>query len=87
MELNVTAELAQAADHNHHELYVVSKILDARYNENEMFHELFVAWRGSPVGEATWEPYSVMAVNVLEMVAMFVEYHDGTDMVRKMRCL
>jgi hypothetical protein len=24
---------------------------------------------------------------VLEMVAMFVEYHDGTDMVRKMRCL
>jgi hypothetical protein len=31
-ELNVTAELAQAADHNDHQLYVVSKILDARYN-------------------------------------------------------
>jgi hypothetical protein len=31
-ELNVTAELAQAAEHNDHQLYVVSKILDARYN-------------------------------------------------------
>jgi hypothetical protein len=33
MELNVTAELAQAAEHNDHQLYVVSKILDACYNE------------------------------------------------------
>jgi hypothetical protein len=32
-EFNVTAELAQAAEHNYHRLYVVSKILDARYNE------------------------------------------------------
>jgi hypothetical protein len=32
----------------------VSKILDARYNEQEMFHELLVAWRGFPVVEATW---------------------------------
>jgi hypothetical protein len=31
-ELNVTAELAQAAEHSDHQLYVVSKILDARYN-------------------------------------------------------
>jgi hypothetical protein len=52
-ELNVTAELAQAAEHNDHQLDVVSKILDARYNEQEMFHELLVAWRGFPVGEAT----------------------------------
>jgi hypothetical protein len=36
-DLNVTAELAQAAEHNDHQLYVVSKILDARYNEQEMF--------------------------------------------------
>jgi hypothetical protein len=52
-ELNVTAELAQAAEHNDHQLYVVSTILDARYNEQEMFPEFFVAWRGFPVGEAT----------------------------------
>jgi hypothetical protein len=32
-ELKVTAELAQAAEHNDHQLYVVSKILDARYNK------------------------------------------------------
>jgi hypothetical protein len=32
-KLNVTAELAQAAEHNDHQLYVVSKILDASYNE------------------------------------------------------
>jgi hypothetical protein len=49
-ELNVTAELDQAAEHNDHQLYAVSKILDARYNEQEMFHELLVAWRGFPVG-------------------------------------
>jgi hypothetical protein len=48
-ELNVSAELAQAAEHNDHPLYVVSKKLDARYNEQEMFHELSVAWRGFPV--------------------------------------
>jgi hypothetical protein len=52
-ELNVTAKLAQAAEHNDHQLYVVSMILDARYNEQEIFHELLVAWRGFPVGEAT----------------------------------
>jgi hypothetical protein len=39
----VSAELVQAAEHNDHQLYVVSKILDARYNEQEMFHELLVA--------------------------------------------
>jgi hypothetical protein len=31
-ELRVTAELAQAAEHNDHQLYVVWKILDARFN-------------------------------------------------------
>jgi Chromo (CHRromatin Organisation MOdifier) domain len=86
-ELNVTAELAQAAEHNDHKLYVVSKILDARYNEQEMFHELLVAWRGFPVGEATWEPYSVMAVNVSDMVAKFMESHEDIDAVREMRSL
>jgi hypothetical protein len=30
-ESNVTAELAQAAEHNYHQLYVVLKILDARF--------------------------------------------------------
>jgi hypothetical protein len=79
-ELNVTAELAQAAEHNYHELYVVSKTLDARYNEQDMFHVL-VAWRGFPVGEATWEPYLVMAVDVPEMVTKFTESHDDPDMV------
>jgi hypothetical protein len=52
-ELNVTAELAQAAEHNDHQLYVASEILDARYNELEMFHELLVAWRVVSVVEVT----------------------------------
>jgi hypothetical protein len=65
----------------------VSKILDARYNEQEMLYELLVAWRGFPVGEATWEMYSVMAVDVSEMVAKFMESHDDTDMMCKMRSL
>jgi Chromo (CHRromatin Organisation MOdifier) domain len=82
-----TAELTQAAEHNDHKLYVVSKILDARYNEQEMFHELLVAWRGFPVGEATWEPYSVMAVDVPDMVAKFMESHEDIDAVREMRSL
>jgi hypothetical protein len=86
-ELNVTAELAQAAEHNDHQLYVVSKILDARYNEQEMFHELLVAWRGFPVREATLEPYSVMAVDVPDMVAKFMESHEDIYTVRKMRSL
>jgi hypothetical protein len=52
-ELNIIAELAQAAELNYHQLYVVSKILGVRCNEQEMFHELLVARRGFPVGEAT----------------------------------
>jgi Chromo (CHRromatin Organisation MOdifier) domain len=86
-ELNVTAELAQAAKHNDHKLYVVSKIVDARYNEQEMVHKLLVAWRGSPVVEATWEPYSVMAVDVPDIVAKFMESHEDIDAVREMRYL
>jgi hypothetical protein len=86
-ELNVPAELAQAAEHNDHQLYVVSKILDARYNEQEIFHVLLVAWRGFSVGEATWEPYSVMAVDVPDMVAKFMESHEDMDAVREMRSL
>jgi mannosyltransferase OCH1-like enzyme len=81
-ELNVTAELDQAAEHNDHELYVVSKIIDARYNEQEMFHELLVAWPGFPVGEATWEPYSVMAVGVPEMVVKLKESQVDTVLMR-----
>jgi proteasome assembly chaperone (PAC2) family protein len=84
-DLNVTAELAQASEHNYNQLYIVSKILDAHYNEQGMFNELLVALRGFPVGEVTWEPYSVMAVDVPEMVAKFMESHFDTDMVRKMR--
>jgi Chromo (CHRromatin Organisation MOdifier) domain len=84
---NVTAELAQAAEHSDYQIYVVSKILDARYNEQEMFHELLVTWRGFPVGEATWEPYSVMAVDVPDMVAKFMESHEDIDAVREMRSL
>jgi hypothetical protein len=86
-ELNVTAELAQAAEHNDHQLYVVLKILDASHNEQEMFHELLVAWRGFPVEEATCEPYSVMAVDVLNMVAKFMELHENIDAVCEMRSL
>jgi Chromo (CHRromatin Organisation MOdifier) domain len=86
-ELNVTAELAQAAEHNDHKLYVVSKILDAGYNKQEIFYELLVAWRGFPVGEATWEPYSVMAVDIPDMVAKFMESHEDIDAVREMRSL
>jgi hypothetical protein len=52
-----------------------------------MFHELLVAWRGFPVGEATWEPYSVMAVDVPDMVAKFLESHEDVDAVREMRSL
>jgi hypothetical protein len=65
----------------------VSKILDARYNEQEMFHELLVAWRGFPVVEATWKPYSVMAVDVPDMVAKFMESHEDIEAVREMRSL
>jgi hypothetical protein len=58
-----------------------------RYNEQEMFHELLVEWRGFPVGEATWEPYSVMAVDVPEMMAKFMESHEDIDAVREMQSL
>jgi hypothetical protein len=86
-ELNVTAELAQAAEHNDHQLYVVSNILGARCNEQDMFHELLVAWCGFPVGEAIWEPSSVMAVDVPEIVTKFMESHDDPYMLSEMRSL
>jgi hypothetical protein len=72
-KLNVTEELSQAAEYNFHEQYVVSKILGARSNEQEMFHELPVAWRGFTVGEATWEPYASMTVYFPEMVTKIMK--------------
>jgi hypothetical protein len=36
-ELNVTPELSQAAKHNEHELYFVSKILGACYSMNKRY--------------------------------------------------
>jgi hypothetical protein len=86
-ELNFTAELAQASENNDHQLYVVSKILDARYNEQKMFHELLVAWRGFPVEEVTCKPHSVMGVDVSDMVAQSMESHEDIDAVREMRSL
>jgi hypothetical protein len=52
-----------------------------------MVHEFLVAWRGFPVGEATLEPYSVMAVDVPDMLAKFMESHENIDAVREMRSL
>jgi hypothetical protein len=52
-----------------------------------MFYELLVAWRGFSVGRACWKTYSVMTVNVPEMVTKFIEPHDDPDMVSKMRLL
>jgi hypothetical protein len=74
-ELKVTAAMAKAAEQNYHQLYVVSKILDLCYNLQEMFHELLVAWRGFSVKEATWKAYSVMAVDVPDMMEKFMESH------------
>jgi hypothetical protein len=62
-------------------------VLEAHYSEQEMFRELLVAWRSFLVGEATWEPYSVMAVDVPGMVAKFMESHEDIDVVREMRSL
>jgi hypothetical protein len=62
----------------------VLKILGACYYEQDMLHE---SWRGLSVGEATWESYSVMAMDVQEMVTKFMESHDDPDMVSEMRPL
>jgi hypothetical protein len=48
---------------------------------------LLVAWRGFAVREATWEPYSVMAEDVPDMVAKFMESHEDIDAVSEMRSL
>jgi hypothetical protein len=48
---------------------------------------LLVAWRVLPVGEVTWEPYSVMAVDVPDMMTKFMESHDDPDMISKMRSI
>jgi hypothetical protein len=48
---------------------------------------LLVAWRGFPVGEATWEPYSVMTVDVPDMVAKFMKSHEDIYTVSLMRSL
>jgi hypothetical protein len=51
--------------------------LSARARDGqEIFHDLLVAWRASQVGEATWEPYFVMAVDVPEVVTKFMESHN-----------
>jgi hypothetical protein len=80
-ELNVTAKLIKAVNHNNHELFLVSRIIGASYNEQHMFHELLVAWPRFSVCRATWEQYSVMAVDVSEMMTKFLESHNDPDIV------
>jgi hypothetical protein len=48
---------------------------------------LLVAWLSFPVGEATQEPHSVMAVDVPEVVMNFMESHNDPGMFSKMRSL
>jgi hypothetical protein len=48
---------------------------------------LLVAWRGFPVGEATLERYSFMAVDVPDILAKFMESHEDIDAVLEMRSL
>jgi Chromo (CHRromatin Organisation MOdifier) domain len=85
--LNMTEELKQAAEHNDHQLYVVAKILEIRYKEEEMKYEVLVAWRSFPVGDATWEPYDVMEIDVPEMVCKFLDSHKDKRLVHKVRSL
>jgi hypothetical protein len=40
-----------------------------------------------PVEEATWEPHSVMAMDVPDIVAKFKESHEDMEAVREMRSL
>jgi Chromo (CHRromatin Organisation MOdifier) domain len=65
----------------------VSKILDERYNEQEMLHELLVAWRDFPVGEATWEPLISYGCECSEHGGEVHEFHEDIDTVRMMRSL
>jgi hypothetical protein len=68
--LNVTEELERAAEHNDHQLYVVSKILKLCYNDEEMRHEELISWRGL---DTEWEPCGVMAADVQEMMRKFLD--------------
>jgi hypothetical protein len=65
--LNVTEELQQAAEHNDNHLFVVSKLLELRYNDEDMTNEVLVAWRGFPLTDAGWEPYDETAIDVTEI--------------------
>jgi hypothetical protein len=76
----ISTEVSSLATHN---MAQASKQND----HQDMLRELLFAWRGFPVGEATWEPYSVMAVDVPEMVTKFMESLDDSDMVSEMRFL
>jgi hypothetical protein len=85
--LNVTEELEQAAEHNEHQRFVVSTLLDLRYNDEEMRYEVQVAWRGFPVADADWQPYDVMAVDVPEMMSKFLGVYNDKEMVAQVRSL
>jgi hypothetical protein len=85
--LNVTEELEQAAEHNEHQRFVVSTLLDLRYNDEEMRYKIQVAWRGFPVADANWQPYDVMAVDVPEMMRKFLDVHNDKEMVAQVRSL
>jgi Chromo (CHRromatin Organisation MOdifier) domain len=85
--LNVTEELQQAAEHNDDQLFVVSKLLDLRYNDEDMTYEVLVAWRGFPLSDAGWEPHDVMAIDVPEMMRNFSNEHSDKELVDQVRTL
>jgi hypothetical protein len=85
--LNVTEELEQAAEHNDHQLFVVSKLLDLRYNDEDVTYEVLFAWRGFQLSDAGWERYDVMAIEVPEMMRKFLNKHSDKELVVKVRIL
>jgi hypothetical protein len=48
-----------------------------RYNEQDIFHGLLVAWRRFTVNENTCEYYFIMAVDVPELMMKFMDFYDN----------
>jgi hypothetical protein len=70
--------LVRAAKH-------VLMVLGARYKEPDMYHVLFVAERGIPAGQVTWEHYSIMTMDAPEIVTEDMESYEYLDIVSEMR--
>ena len=64
---------------------VVAKLLDLRFNDITKSYEVLTKWKGFDHEDPGWEPFSVLAEDIPDMLDRFLSALPDQALVRKAR--